>query len=145
MSFASVLVALPLASELGSTVGTIINPRGASGSGKTELVRRILTDYGWNSTGHVHRLDRGGRDRPIGYQLEHPFGRAPLIVVGHYERTSGGCDTIRSADGGLDEIYRLADHWASAGHDVVLEGAAWSAEYTRSAALGARHALHVLH
>lgn len=27
--------------------GVIINPRGTSGSGKTELVRRIMAEYGW--------------------------------------------------------------------------------------------------
>jgi len=67
-----------------------------------------------------------------------------LVVLGHYERTSGGCDTIRVADGGLGEVFRLADAWASAGHDVLLEGAAWSVEHRRSAALAARHNLHVL-
>jgi len=56
-------------------------------------------------------------------------------VLGHYERTSGGLDTISAADGGLDEIFRLADIWATAGHDVLLEGAAWSTEYRRSAIL----------
>jgi predicted kinase len=45
----------------------------------------------------------------------------------------------------LDEILRLADHWAAAGHDVLLEGSAWSAEHRRSALLAKRHQLHVLH
>jgi len=125
-------------------LGTIINPRGTSGSGKTELARHILAEYGWNSTGHAEPLRRRGRDRPIGYRLQHPFGGAPVVVLGDYKRTSGGCDTIRAIDGGLDEIYRLADDWASAGHDVVLEGSAWSAEHIRSAALAARHKLYLL-
>jgi hypothetical protein len=65
-------------------------------------------------------------------------------VLGHYERTSGGCDTISATDGGLDEVFRLADAWASAGHDVLFEGSAVSAEHERSVALARRHALHVL-
>jgi hypothetical protein len=125
-------------------VGTIINPRGTSGSGKTELVRRLLADYGWNSAGWCEPLRRPGRDRPMGYRLRHPLGDTPIIVLGHYERLSGGCDTIRAVDGGLDEIYHLADNWASAGHAVLLEGSTWSAEHMRSAALAARHELHVL-
>jgi len=125
-------------------VGIIINPRGTSGSGKTELVRRLLADYGWNSAGSPEPLRRPGRDRPIGYRLQHPLGRAPLMVLGHYDRPTGGCDTIGAMDGGLDEIYRLANRWASAGHDVLLEGSAWSADYMRSAALAARHSLYVL-
>jgi hypothetical protein len=39
-------------------MGSIINPRGASGSGKTELARRILADYGWTADGEPHALHR---------------------------------------------------------------------------------------
>jgi predicted kinase len=80
----------------------------------------------------------------MGYRLRHPLGGRPLVVLGHYERTSGGCDTIPAADGGLDEIVCLADTWAAAGHDVLLEGSAWSAEYRRSAVLAANYRVHVL-
>ena len=126
-------------------LGVIINPRGTGGSGKTELARRILSDYGWGKDGIVQPLRREGRERPIGYRLRHPLGGRPLIVLGHYERTSGGCDTIPLTDGGLDEIFRLADASATGGHDVLLEGAACSVEYSRSAVLARRHRLHVLH
>jgi hypothetical protein len=66
-------------------------------------------------------------------------------VLGHYERTSGGCDTFSARDGGLDEAFRLADACASAGHDVLFEGSTLSAEHERSASLARRHALYVLH
>lgn len=132
-------------SEGGSDLGFIINPRGTGGSGKTELARRVLAAYGWTEGGQVEPLLRAGREKPIGYKLRHPRAGRPLVVLGHYERTSGGCDTIPAADGGLDEIFRLADYWASAGHDVLLEGSAWSAEHHRSALLARRHRLHVLH
>ncbi len=75
----------------------IINPRGSGGSGKTELVRRTLADYGWDGSVEVVPLRREGRERPIGYRLRHPQGGRPLVVLGHYARTSGGCDTLPAA------------------------------------------------
>jgi hypothetical protein len=109
-------------------MGRIINPRGTSRSGKTELVRRILAQYGWQRSadcagaGGLEPMHREGRSRPLGYRLEHPLGGRLLAVLGHYEVTSGGCDTIRAADGGLDEIVRRAADYAATGHDVVIEG-----------------------
>jgi hypothetical protein len=125
-------------------MGVVVNPRGTSGAGKTEFARRIMADYGWGSDGQVEPIHREGRRWPIGYRLGHPLGRRPLVVLGHYERTSGGCDTFSARDGGLDEAFRLADAWASAGHDVLFEGSGLSAEHERSAWLARRHALHVL-
>ena len=129
-------------------MGVIINPRGTSGAGKTELVRRILAEYGWRRhagfAGGVEPIWRAGRPRPFGYRLAHPLGGRPLVVVGDYEVTSGGCDTIRAADGGLQEVIRRAGDYAAAGHDVLLEGQRLSSEYERSAALARSHRLHVL-
>jgi hypothetical protein len=65
-------------------------------------------------------------------------------VLGHYERTSGGCDTIRNADGGLDEIFSYADRAAAAGESIIMEGLWLSSEHIRSRALASRHELHVL-
>ena len=86
----------------------VIKPRGTSGSGKTELVRRLLADYGWGKDGRAEPVRREGRAQPIAYRLRHPLGGRPLAVLGHREATSGGCDTIRAADGGMDEAFRLA-------------------------------------
>jgi AAA domain len=128
----------------------IINPRGTSGSGKTELVRRILAHYGWQRTagpeaeGGLAAIYREGRTRPLGYRLEHPSGGPPLAVMGDYEVTSGGCDTIRAVDGGLEEIMRRAAEHAAAGHDVLIEGQLLSSEHERSAELARSHDLHVL-
>jgi hypothetical protein len=131
-------------------MGMIINPRGTSGSGKTELVRRILAQYGWQRSasfegaGGLELMYREGRSRPLGYRLRHPLGGRPLAVVGHYEVTSGGCDTIRAADGGLEEIMRRAADYAATGHDVLIEGQRLSREHERSAELARSHKLHIL-
>jgi hypothetical protein len=94
--------------------------------------------------GGLEPLYRAGRSRPLGYRLQHPLGGRPLAVVGHYEVTSGGCDTIRAADGGLEEVMRRAAEYAATGHDVLIEGQRLSREYDRSAALARSHRLHVL-
>lgn len=122
----------------------IVNPRGAGGAGKTELVRRIMADYGRGRDGRAEPIRHARPERPVGYRFTHPHGGPPVVVLGHYESTSGGCDTIRLTDGGMDEVFRLADAWATAGYDVVLEGLLLSTEHTRSAALAELHELHVL-
>jgi len=127
----------------------VINLRGTGGSGKTELVRRILARYGWQQgachrAGRIEQFYRSGRSRPFGYRLQHPLGGRPLAVVGHYEVTSGGCDTIRVQDGGIAEIMRLAGELAADGHDVIIEGLRLSSEVERTTELARSHDLHIL-
>lgn len=132
-------------------MGIVINPRGIGGSGKTELARRIMKEYGWAAdqdggpADHVERLFRAGRDFPIGYALLHPSDHRPLVVLGNYEKTCGGCDTIPLKHGGLGEVCRLAAHYASRGYDVLLEGLLISKEWENSAKLAQSHPFHVLH
>jgi hypothetical protein len=99
---------------------------------------------GSGGAGGPEPIYREGRSRPLGYRLEHPLGGPPLAVVGHYEVTSGGCDTIRAIDGGLPEITRRAAEFAATGHDVLVEGQLLSSEYQRSAELARAHDLHIL-
>jgi hypothetical protein len=131
-------------------MGLIVNPRGAGGSGKTELVRRILQNYGWTrgtsrSNADIELLYRPGRTRPFGYRFRHPGRGRPLVVLGDYEVTSGGCDTIPIAHGGLEEIARSADAFASDGHDVVIEGLLLSSDIEYSTTLAHSHDLRILH
>ena len=129
-------------------MGVILNPRGAGGSGKTELTRRIMAIYGWRRgaerSQRIGPIYRERRKLPIGYRLVHPHGQRALVVIGHYERTCGGCDTIGRADGGIDEVFRLVDTYSLSGDDVLFEGLAVSRELKRSAVLASLHDLHVL-
>ena len=128
----------------------ILNPRGTAGAGKTELVRRILARYGSPPrpgavcTEGLEALYRPSRRRPFGYRLQHPCGGSPLVVIGHYEVTSGGCDTIRAVDGGLAEVVRTAEDFARAGHDVVMEGLRLSSDVEHTLGLARSQALRVL-
>lgn len=120
-------------------MGIVINPRGAGGSGKTGLVRRLMAGFG-----PAEPIPQPGRARPIGYRLPHPAGGRPLAVLGAYGPTCGGCDTIPLRDGGLEEAFRRAAALAAAGHDVVLEGRALSREHAGTAALARAHPVLVL-
>lgn len=115
-------------------MGRIINPRGTSGAGKTWLVREVIAASRQTGAAAVP-LHREGRARPIGWRLLPPDGARPLAVLGHYEATRGGTDTIPRSDGGLDEAFRLAHALATDGHDVLMEGYQLSADVARTAAL----------
>jgi hypothetical protein len=128
----------------------IINLRGSSGSGKTELVRRLMKEYGWKRLveaklgGKTEPIYLEGRTNPLGYRLPHPNGGAPLAVLGHYETTSGGADTIRMTDGGVTAIMRFAREHAAEGYDVLMEGLQLSSEHQLSTELARSHCLHVV-
>ncbi len=124
--------------------GMILNIRGIGGSGKTELARRILRGYGWPDAGGITPETLPGRAQPIAYRLPHPLGGRPLAVIGHYERTCGGCDTIRARDGGLPMIFDLAAAFARDGSDVLLEGLVLSREVRRTAHIATLHRLHLI-
>lgn len=104
----------------------IVNLRGTSGSGKTELIRTIMRSYA-----RVRPISAEGRKRPLYYLLnDGPTGRS-LAVLGHYETACGGCDTITD----MDSIYALVRRCADTGYDVLFEGLLISNKFTRIAEL----------
>ncbi len=115
-------------------MGLVINPRGTGGAGKTWLVREVMAASRRAGAAAIP-LHREGRHRPIGWRFVHPCGGRPLGIIGHYDATRGGTDTIPLTDGGLDEAFRLADVLAQDGHDVLMEGYQLSGEVERTAAL----------
>jgi hypothetical protein len=125
----------------------LLNPRGPSGSGKTQLVRSLMNELLSRPSAAAARMEllyRPGRAQPIACRISHPLGAPPLVVLGHYQKTSGGCDTIREADGGIQQVFTLAEASALAGHSVLMEGSALSCDDVHSSVLAGRYALHVL-
>lgn len=95
----------------------IINIRGTSGSGKTTVVREIMS---------LCSQDRGGRD------VQWPWSQAladskvigythqdwKIFVTGKYTTACGGCDTIKTQK----EVKDLILEWAGKGYHVIYEG-----------------------
>ena len=107
------------------TGGLVVNLRGTSGAGKTELVRRLMELYGGAQVGAAGTaLTRHGRTRPIVWVLPHPAAGRPLAVLGDYDggAARGGCDTIPLRDGGMAEAFRLADDWPGTGTTSCWKG-----------------------
>lgn len=94
----------------------IISLRGASGSGKSTIVRAIFMKYQYHRSKFMD-----GRKKP--YYVVHGMNSFELItktlvVPGHYEIGNGGVDTL----GSLDEAYHIA-RWAdNMRWDVLMEG-----------------------
>ncbi len=98
----------------------IINIRGTSGSGKSTIVRSIMSLYRSKNAVKIK-----GRKQPIGYlcpsdvQLDLPN----LAIIGHYETPCGGCDTISKVE---DTFHRVRSG-ADAGFNILFEGLLLSA------------------
>jgi predicted kinase len=90
----------------------IINLRGTGGSGKSTLVRTVMSKYPGRTP---HFID--GRKQPLAYLCTREF-KPPLYVPGHYETPTGGCDTIQKPD----MVYELVTAAAQNGCDVLYEG-----------------------
>lgn len=107
----------------------IINLRGTSGSGKTTIVQKIMALYDTKE-----EVRQEGRRYPIAYHCEKE-GHKTLAVVGHYESTSGGCDSVPS----LDMVYNLIRIANQLEMDVIYEGVMVSGEYQRCLQLRRDH------
>lgn len=97
----------------------IIQLVGTSGAGKTTIAKEVMTRYG-RSNG-VMSL---GEKRPEAYKVIPPTGGRPLFVLGSYENTCGGVDTIGSSA----ELLSLIEKYVDQGH-VLFEGLLISTYY----------------
>lgn len=92
----------------------IILISGTSGSGKTVLVKRVLEKLPL----YDYQISIPTQKKSLGYIWEEP----PLAVMGRYDATCGGCDTL-SWKGGADDIERvLNDQVLGYDRHVILEG-----------------------
>lgn len=100
----------------------IINISGTGGSGKSTIVRQIMSCY---ETIEIHHIEN--RKRPIGYNCFSTDNEKSLWVVGSYTSPCGGCDTLASLGknesmGMLDIIYRLIRSAHKPDRNVIYEG-----------------------
>jgi energy-coupling factor transporter ATP-binding protein EcfA2 len=112
----------------------IINYRGTSGSGKSHLIHTIKGLYP-----RVEPQKVIWRDNPIGYVCYPDDGRPSLYLVGHYETTCGGCDTIDT----IENVYKYVHRALDKGYDVLYEGLVLQSDTNRCIALKDKD-LHVI-
>lgn len=80
--------------------------RGTSGSGKTYIVNRLMSKYDFKKILKNEKI--------VGYYCQD----LNLFLVGSYERTCGGCDTIKTQD----EICKRILTGLKKGWNVLFEG-----------------------
>lgn len=105
---------------------TVINLRGVMGAGKTTVGRALVdpSKYTITSIKLAPYKTKGGQPRVVpGYHNEN----LDLIVVGSYEITTGGCDSVRTQEL-VCESVRIASCRAT---HVFFEGATVAAIYGR--------------
>jgi len=95
-------------------MNVILSLRGTSGSGKTTVARKFLTDYPCSAI-----IDPNGKKKHWGYHVDLSSQgiTQPLYVIGSYENTCGGTDGISTQE----EIAERALTAHTRGH-VLLEG-----------------------
>lgn len=96
----------------------IVKIHGCSGAGKTTVARGIMREC------KVIDTERNEKGKPLYYQLYHPSVTQPIILIGSYENTCGGVDTIPEVQTVLDFIDQL--HPTA---HIILEGLLISTYY----------------
>jgi len=105
--------------------GIIVQVSGASGSGKTHLMRSVMAPLG--APMRVRPKDDPTKRKPS--LLVWP--KHKLAVIGHYDVSCGGCDTIKSRS----RPFELARMAVDDGLNVLMEGLFVSQELHRVVAL----------
>jgi hypothetical protein len=112
----------------------IIMLRGTSGSGKTYIVNRVMERLGQHddTLGLIDTSMKKPANKLAGYYWCSCPDILPLSVIGRYDVTCGGCDTL-SWPGAPDDIERLVKQQSGQGN-VLLEGlmvSAWGGDRLR--------------
>lgn len=118
-------IAKPTDVQMGNLVITI---RGTMGSGKSTIVKELLSSLSAQPILHGNRIR--------GHVCLDVFGK-PLHVLGPYNKATGGCDNI----GTQDEVCNLVRQWAGKGN-LLFEGLLISGLFARYNALDDELAEH---
>jgi nicotinamide riboside kinase len=94
-------------------MSTIVSIFGANASGKSSLVRNLMTSFGRPTPFRIN-------DREAGYRLTRPDGKL-VFVLGKYTTACGGLDASFSYKGAADDVVFCVNKLAAKGH-VVCEG-----------------------
>ncbi len=96
----------------------IVNIRGANGSGKSWIIRKLMKET--NAT-PIYDDPEPGRliGRVIGYRGN--YKGDPIYFVDSYVTMSGGADWVMKHFGGLDDVCDIVRGFAGKGH-VIFEG-----------------------
>ena len=119
----------------------IVNIRGTSGSGKTTVVTRLLEEWKLLGVplGPAETRVIQGKERRIGHLA------GSLFIVGRYDTTCGGCDTM-SWKGAADDVCDLVREKYRFG-PVLFEGlmvSGWGTGRLRSLWEETEQKLHVI-
>jgi len=98
-------------------VSTILNIRGTNGSGKSTVVRQLMSHFGLEA-----EVAKPGTNLVWAYQL-----RNGMYVLGRYETACGGADTVSSFAKIRTQVGILAQRG-----DVAFEGFLWSGIFKSS-------------
>ena len=96
---------------------TVINIRGTSGSGKSTAVKKFLNEVK-SKTPFPEESFSKTPDKIYGYYCMVDSVRWPVVVLGSYERPSGGCDGISPLSKVFEDV--LKKHNESV--HVIFEG-----------------------
>lgn len=91
----------------------VFDIRGTHGSGKSTIVRELLSRHSFNLERRLP-LTYEGRVHNFGYTCK----TLNLAILGNYENVCGGCDGIKTQN----EIKARVLHYLDRGFNVLLEG-----------------------
>lgn len=96
----------------------ILNIKGTSGSGKTTLARKILS-YPHEEIKGYKKLRNSVKEVADAYKVDMSQEgiELPVYVIGSYNNTCGGCDTINTQE----EIVERVKKYYPSGH-ILIEG-----------------------
>lgn len=97
----------------------ILNIRGTSGSGKSTVVKKLMQELDESNELTKFPIYRLGRKKPVAYHYRIAETRKPFVaIIGHYEGTCGGCDSINT----YDECFGRIQKYSDLGYHVIYEG-----------------------